>query len=137
MFNLGTLVGVLLIGTFLSVKSTRNQVIACFILVSISEVFFSNLIPPFLGGCAASFLSISTYMSTLGQIPHVIREKDSRYISLPMVSVSLMNATIWSAYAVLKKDIPFFMTNSLAFCFMSVNMTFYLWANNMINTSTI
>mmetsp|Transcript_31410 Transcript_31410/g.38993 ORF Transcript_31410/g.38993 Transcript_31410/m.38993 type:complete len:395 (+) Transcript_31410:118-1302(+) len=133
----GTLVGVLLIGVFLSVKSTRNQIIACFLLVSISEIFFSNLVPTFLNGCSASFLSISTYLSTLGQIPRVIREKDSRYISLPMVTVSIVNALIWAAYAVLKKDIPLFMTNSLAFCFMSVNMTFYLWANDSINTSTI
>ena len=81
-----------------------------------------------MAGCTASFLSISTYFSTLAQIPTVIREKDPRYINLPIVVVSIVNAVIWTAYAVLKKDIPLFMTNSLAFTFMSLNLVFYLWA---------
>ena len=29
------------------------------------------------------------------------------------------------------------MTNSLAFCFMSINLTFYLWANDLISTGAI
>ena len=90
-----------------------------------------------MAGCTASFLSISTYFSTLAQIPHVIREKDPRYINLPIVVVSLINAVIWTAYAVLKKDIPLFMTNSLAFTFMSINMTFYMWAVEYVPTTAI
>jgi uncharacterized protein with PQ loop repeat len=105
--------------------------------VSISEVFFSSSVPCFLAGCTASFLSISTYFSTLAQIPNVIREKDARYINLPIVVVSLINATVWTAYAVLKKDIPLFMTNAMALAFMSVNMTFYLWAVDSVATSSI
>jgi len=62
----GTVVGVLLIILYFSVKSTRNQIIACFVLVSIAEFFFSNMIPAFFTGSMASFLSISTYFSTLG-----------------------------------------------------------------------
>lgn len=111
--------------------------VACFILVSISEIFFSSLVPAFLAGCTASFLSISTYFSTLGQIPIVIREKDARFINLPIVLVSLVNATIWTAYAILKKDIPLFMTNSLAFVFMSVNLTFYMWAIDWVSEASI
>ena len=128
MSAIGTLVAVFLIIVFLSVNSTRAQIIACLILVSVSEVFFSSLVPAFMAGCTASFLSISTYFSTLAQIPTVIREKDPRYINLPIVVVSIVNAVIWTAYAVLKKDIPLFMTNSLAFTFMSLNLVFYLWA---------
>ena len=106
----GTFVGVLLILLYLSVKSTRNQIIACFVLVSIAEFFFSDMIPTFFTGSMASFLSISTYFSTLGQIPQVIRERDNRYISLPIVLISLINSSLWLVYAVIKKDIPFFMT---------------------------
>ena len=105
--------------------------------MSISEIFFSSLIPAFLAGSVASFLSISTYFSTLGQIPTVIRERDSRYINLPIVAVSIVNAVIWTAYAVLKRDIPLFMTNFLAFAFMSVNMTFYLWAKEWLSTASV
>ena len=58
----------------------------------------------------------------------VIRERDSRYINLPMIVVSLLNAMIWTGYAILKQDIPLFMTNLVAFSTMIINMTFYLWA---------
>jgi len=51
--------------------------------------------------------------------------------------VSIINATVWTAYAVLKKDIPLFMTNLFAFASMSVNMLFYLWAIDMVSTSSI
>lgn len=54
-----------------------------------------------------------------------------------MCTVAVINAVIWVAYAALKKDIPLFMTNSLAFCFMSINLTFYMWASHMIPTSSI
>ena len=131
------MVGVLLIAAFLSVKNSRSQIAACFILVSISEVFFSRFVPTFLCGCCASFLSISTYFATLGQLPRVILEKDARYINLPMAGISVVNGLIWTAYAVLKKDIPLFMTNALACGCMLVNLTFYLWANDMVATSSI
>lgn len=128
---------VFLIAIFLTVKSSRNQILAVFILVSISEIFFSSLVPTFLAGATASFLSISTYFSTLGQIPTVIRERDPRYINMPVVTVSIINAVIWTAYAILKKDIPLFMTNSLAFVFMGINLIFFFWAINMVQTDTI
>ena len=54
-----------------------------------------------------------------------------------MCTVAVINAVIWACYAVLKKDIPLFMTNSLAFCFMSLNLTFYMWACNIVPTSSI
>jgi hypothetical protein len=54
-----------------------------------------------------------------------------------MVSVSLVNSVVWTAYAVLKKDIPLFMTNFLAFTVMSVNLVFYLWAVELIATEQI
>ena len=85
----------------------------------------------------ASFFSISTYGATLGQIPTVIRERDPRYINLPMVAVSIVNSVIWTAYSVLKRDIPLFMTNSLAFFFMTINLIFYMWAIEMISTESI
>ena len=62
----GTCVGILLIVLYLGVKSTRNQVIACFLLVSIAQFFYSEYVPAFITGSVASFLSISTYFSTLG-----------------------------------------------------------------------
>ena len=133
----GTLVGLFILTMYFSVKSTRNQIIACFILVSFSEIFFSSMVPPLVCGSTASLLSISTYFSTLSQIPIVIREKDPRYINLPIVIVSMINAMIWSSYGALKKDIPVFLTNILAFTFMSINMTFYMWAIDFISTSTI
>jgi len=85
----------------------------------------------------ASFFSISTYAATLGQIPTVIRERDPRYINLPMVAVSIVNSFIWTGYSVLKRDIPLFMTNSLAFFFMTINLIFYMWAIEMISTESI
>lgn len=133
----GTGVGVLLIVLYLSVKSTRNQIIACFILTSISEIFFSSVVPAFIAGAFASFLSISTYFSTLGQLPTVIREKDGRYINMPIVCVSIVNSFIWTAYAILKHDVPLFATNLLAFIFMSTNLTFYLWTIGLVQTSQI
>lgn len=137
MSSVGSLVSVLLVAIFLSVKSSRNQILAVFILVSISEIFFSSLVPAFLAGATASFLSISTYFSTLGQLPTVIRERDARYINMPIVIVSLVNSVIWTAYAVLKKDIPLFMTNMLAFFFMAVNLVFFLWAVGVVQTESI
>lgn len=134
---LGTGVGVLLIYLYLSVKSTRNQIVACFVLVSIAEFFFSSMIPAFVTGSTASFLSISTYFSTLGQIPQVIRERDNRYISLPIVIISLVNASLWVVYAGIKRDIPFFMTQFCAIFFMSINMIFYLWGADFIATESI
>ena len=62
----GTITGIILIILYLTVKSTRNQIIACFVLLSIGEFFFSDYIPAFITGSTASFLSISTYLSTLG-----------------------------------------------------------------------
>ena len=56
---------------------------------------------------------------------------------MPIVIVSLINATVWTAYAVLKKDIPLFMTNVMALCFMSINMTFYLWAVDALTTNSV
>ena len=73
----------------------------------------------------------------MGQIPNVIRERDARYLNLPMLCVTLINAMIWTGYAILQKDIPLFMTNLIAFCSMVVNMTFYLWAKQLIETSSI
>ena len=67
----------------------------------------------------------------------VIRERDCRYINLPIVVVSLVNAMVWTAYAILKKDIPLFMTNVVAFSTMCVNMIFYMWALEMISTEKI
>ena len=95
------------------------------------------MVPPLVCGCTASLLSISTYFSTLSQIPIVIRERDPRYINLPIVIVAMINAVIWSSYGALKKDMPLFLTNILAFSFMSINMTFYLWAIDFISTSSI
>ena len=129
--------GVLLISLYLSVKSTRQQVIACFILISISEFFFSSVIPAFITGSVASFLSISTYFSTLGQIPLVIRDRDPRYIALPLVMISLVNASIWTLYSIIKNDIPLFATNAVALFFMLINLTFYLWAMDIIPTERI
>ena len=126
-----------MITLFLQVKSTRAQVISCFLLVSIAEFFFSSVIPAFITGSVASFLSISTYFSTLGQIPLVIREKDCRYINLPIVLISLINGSIWSIYASIKNDIPLFTTNVVALFFMLINMTFYLWALDFIPTERI
>ena len=134
---LGILFGVFLISVYLWVKSSRFQIVACLILVTVSEIFFSRLVPTFLVGVTASSLSMSTYIATLGQIPTVIRERESRYINLPMVCISIVNSLVWTAYAVLKKDIPLFMTNFLALIVMSVNLVFYLWAVEMIATETI
>jgi len=67
----------------------------------------------------------------------VIRERDCRYINLPIVVVSLTNAAVWTAYSILKKDIPLFMTNVVAFAAMSLNMVFYLWAIEAISTERI
>ena len=67
----------------------------------------------------------------------MIREHDSRFINMPVTLVSLINGSVWTAYAVLKKDIPLFMTNALACTFMMVNVTFYLWAKGLVQTSSI
>ena len=133
----GCFVGITLVTLYLQVKSTRQQIIACFILVSIAEFFFSSVIPAFITGSVASFLSISTYFSTLGQIPIVIRERDPRYISLPIVLISLVNGSIWTLYSIIKNDIPLFATNVVAMFFMTINLTFYLWALDMIPTESI
>ena len=95
------------------------------------------MIPAFITGSVASFLSISTYFSTLGQIPIVIRERDCRYISLPIVLISLVNGSIWTLYSIIKNDIPLFATNVVAMFFMTINLTFYLWALDMIPTESI
>ena len=95
------------------------------------------MIPAFITGSVASFLSISTYFSTLGQIPLVIRERDHRYIALPLVLISLVNASIWTLYSIIKSDIPLFATNAVAFFFMLINLTFYLWALDIIPTERI
>jgi uncharacterized protein with PQ loop repeat len=134
---LGCFVGITLVTLYLQVKSTRQQIIACFILVSIAEFFFSSVIPAFITGSVASFLSISTYFSTLGQIPIVIRERDCRYISLPIVLISLVNGSIWTLYSIIKNDIPLFATNVVALFFMTINLTFYLWALDIIPTESI
>jgi len=134
---LGCFVGITLVTLYLQVKSTRQQIIACFILVSIAEFFFSSVIPAFITGSVASFLSISTYFSTLGQIPIVIRERDCRYISLPIVMISLVNGSIWTLYSIIKNDIPLFATNVVALFFMTINLTFYLWALDIIPTESI
>lgn len=134
---LGCFVGITLITLYLSVKNTRAQIIACFLLVSIAEFFFSSVIPAFITGSVASFLSISTYFSTLGQIPIVIRERDCRYINLPIVLISLINGSIWTVYASIKNDIPLFTTNCVALFFMTINMIFYLWALDFIPTERI
>merc|ERR1712113_765599 len=134
---LGCFVGITLITLYLQVKSTRAQIIACFLLVSIAEFFFSSVIPAFITGSVASFLSISTYFSTLGQIPLVIRDRDPRYIALPLVIISLVNASIWTLYSIIKNDIPLFATNAVALFFMLINLTFYLWALDIIPTERI
>jgi len=67
----------------------------------------------------------------------VIRERDARYISFPIVCISLLNSSLWLVYAGIKKDIPFFMTQFLALIFMSINLIFYLWANNVISSESI
>jgi hypothetical protein len=67
----------------------------------------------------------------------VIRERDNRYISLPIVLISLVNSSLWTVYAIIKKDIPFFMTNFLAINFMSINLIFYLWALDLVSTESI
>jgi len=54
-----------------------------------------------------------------------------------MLLVTLINASVWTAYSILKKDIPLFMTNLVAFSVMCVNMTFYLWAKDAISTESI
>jgi len=95
------------------------------------------VIPAFITGSVASFLSISTYFSTLGQIPLVIRERDHRYIALPLVLISLVNASIWTLYSIIKNDIPLFATNAVALFFMLINLTFYLWALDIIPTERI
>ena len=136
-FSVGCFVGITLVTLYLQVKSTRQQIIACFILVSIAEFFFSSVIPAFITGSVASFLSISTYFSTLGQIPIVIRERDCRYISLPIVMISLVNGSIWTLYSIIKNDIPLFATNVVALFFMTINLTFYLWALDIIPTESI
>ena len=136
-FSVGCFVGITLVTLYLQVKSTRQQIIACFILVSIAEFFFSSVIPAFITGSVASFLSISTYFSTLGQIPIVIRERDCRYISLPIVLISLVNGSIWTLYSIIKNDIPLFATNVVALFFMTINLTFYLWALDIIPTESI
>jgi len=118
-------VAVILLGLFMSVSRSKRQMIACFLLVSIAEFFFSKMIPAFFTGSVASFLTVSTYFSTLGQIPLLIRDKDPRYISFPLVCASMVNSTIWMFYAILVNDIPFFTSQSLALLFMTINMIFY------------
>ena len=128
----GALIAGILVVLYLSVRYSKMQVISVLALLFVSQMFFSSLIPTFITGSVASFISISTYFSTLGQIPAVIREKDSRYISLPIVTISLLNSTIWAIYSFIRGDIPFLLTQTLALVFMSINMIFYLWANDVI-----
>jgi len=67
----------------------------------------------------------------------VIRDRDPRYINLPIVLISLINGSIWTVYASIKNDVPLFTTNIVALFFMMINMTFYLWALDFIPTERI
>jgi len=76
-------------------------------------------------------------MSTLGQIPEVIRTRDPRYINMPIVIGSTINCGLWTIYSCIVGDIPFFTSQSLAVVFMLVNLTFYFWAVGSISTESI
>lgn len=51
--------------------------------------------------------------------------------------ISLVNGSIWTLYSIIKNDIPLFTTNVVALFFMIINMTFYLWALDIIPTENI
>jgi len=51
--------------------------------------------------------------------------------------ISLVNGSIWTLYSIIKNDIPLFATNVVALFFMTINLTFYLWALDIIPTESI
>ena len=51
--------------------------------------------------------------------------------------ISLINGSIWTLYSIIKNDIPLFATNVVALFFMTINLTFYLWALDIIPTESI
>lgn len=107
------------------------------LLVTIGDIFFSSMMPAFLTGLVASLLTCSTYFSTLGQIPLLIRDKDPRHINFPITVASLFNSVIWVSYAVLVNDIPFFTSQAIAIVVMSINLIFYMWALDAIKSEQI
>ena len=128
---------IVLICIFLSVEKSRIQIVMFLILMSLADCSFSRLMPAFLTGSVASFLTIGTYFSSLGQIPALIREKEPKYINMPLVSCSCINAFLWTLYALIKHDVPFLTSQILAFTFMATNLVFYLWAADYIPTHYI
>lgn len=102
------------------------------LLVSIGDIFYSSVVPAFITGAVASTLSVTTYFSTLGQIPVLIRDKDPRYINFPMCIAGLINGLIWFWYAILVNDIPFFTSQGIAIVILTINMIFYLWSVDLI-----
>ena len=127
----------MLVCTFLSVEQNRLQIVSFLILMSLADCSFSRLMPAFLTGSIASFLTIGTYFSSLGQIPAVIREKEPKYINMPLVVCSTVNAFLWTLYGLIVHDVPFLTSQILAFTFMSTNLVFYLWAADYIPTHYI
>ena len=130
-----TAVAVILMVLYLYVTKDRNQVATGLILFTIADLAFSAYMPAFLCGVIALALSISTNLSTLMQLKHVIAERSARYINFPLVVASLANNSLWFVYASLKGDIPVFVQTASGLMIMAINLVFFLWAEETIPTS--
>ncbi|MBN2368676.1 SemiSWEET transporter [Candidatus Woesearchaeota archaeon] len=61
-------------------------------------------------GYAASIIGISSF---LPQLIKVIKTKHTKDLSLPMFSLFCTSVALWTAYGLMKKDLPIIITNSL------------------------
>lgn len=66
------------------------------------------MFPPTLCGMIAACLSIMTNFSPLAMVPKVIVTHDPRFINMPIVGATVINCFLWTIYAMMKSDIPFF-----------------------------
>ena len=54
-----------------------------------------------------------------------------------MCVANLFNSIVWFFYAILVNDIPFFTSTGISLIIMTVNLTFYLWAVDSIQSDQI
>ena len=76
------------------------------------QILVNMKIDPLYLGIVAGILTAS---SMIPQLAKVLREKEAKQVSIPMILILLAGTSLWAAYGIMKDDYPIITTNSISF----------------------
>lgn len=98
---------------------------------------FSPYVDSDISGFIATFLNITSFITTLDNSPQILRNRCSEEINLFVYLASGFNAIAWMCYAILIRDKYIFFYCLIGAIVFGIQTILYLWTLDIIKESNI